>query len=393
MMKRIREMAALIFPLVMLALAWAGGEVRRQEASLAGIRSISADIVGITRVNDYLFRGHRKDNPAEVLYIAIVDKPSYGGLMRVAAVVNGSKELEHVAIMSSHDTSTYLAKVVGMGILDAFPGKTLGSLPRVDGVTGATLSSTAVIRGLELAAARIGTEEFGLPEVAAAGWPATPEKTKLLVIFLLFGSALTITRKSFPLNRKVARYLLMGVSVITLGFMYGAQFSLSTIVALLVGGGLAGLASHAAALCLVLAVAVVVISGQNLFCTYICPFGAVQEGLGRISGCPVPSRRSWMILAARGWTLTVLAAALYFRAPSDAIYEPFGMVFNFIGSGLLFLLTILIVISSLAFRRPWCLLFCPVTCLFDYLQYVRRMLGGKGGSAKTSPTIQEAPGP
>ncbi|MFW2366317.1 MAG: 4Fe-4S binding protein [Desulforhopalus sp.] len=374
MMRIIKDLINLIFPLALLALAWAGGEIRNKEASIISIGAISSDIVGLTQINEKLFRGHRKANPDEFLYIGIADKPSYGGPTRVAVVINEKKELEHVAILSSNDTFTYIEKAVGLGILDSFTGRTLDNMPQVDGITGATMSSTAIIRGLEQATAQIGATAFGMPPVAATSPPPTPEKTKIILICFLFAGALTITSKRFPWNRKNARFVLLGSSLITLGFLYGAQFSLSTIVALLGSGGLQGMASYAAVLCLVLAVFVFFFTRKNLYCSYICPFGAVQEGLGQITGCTAPSRSQWMILLARGWTLTILAAALFFHSPSDAIYEPFGMAFNFIGSSFIFALTILIVISSLAFKRPWCLLFCPITCVFDYLQLVRRVV-------------------
>ncbi len=104
----------------------------------------------------------------------------------------------------------------------------------------------------------------------------------------------------------------------------------------------------------------------------ICPFGGLQEGLGRITGCAPPKRTGWMKWTARSFALTALCSAMYFRNPSDAMYEPFGMAFSFIGSSALFALTVLIVVASLVVRRPWCMLFCPVTCLFDYLACVRR---------------------
>jgi polyferredoxin len=139
------------------------------------------------------------------------------------------------------------------------------------------------------------------------------------------------------------------------------------------------MATYAALLCLILTVVSFLVTRKNLFCTYICPFGAVQEGLGKITGCSAPVQEKWMIWISRGWVLLVLAAALYYQAPSYAMYEPFGKMFNFIGSGVIYSLAILVVLSSLLFNRPWGHLFCPTGIIISYLRYAR------GSVAVTTP--------
>ncbi len=259
------------------------------------------------------------------------------------------------------------------GILNAYPGHRLDNLPEVDAVSGATISSTAVIEGLSGALAHIGHERFGLAAKATLDpyyWPGH-EWPKLLAIVMLFGIVWLVSGKRFPWNKKWPRLAILLISLILLGFVYGCQFSWSTITLLLGGGWQKGLATAGPLLCLGLAVLLFLVTRKNLYCAWICPFGALQEGLGRITGCAPPPVYRWMPWAARGFALLVLSAALYWRDPSQATYEPFGMAFNFIGSTMLFGLTILVVLSSLVFRRPWCRLLCPITCLFDYFQFIR----------------------
>jgi len=64
------------------------------------------------------------------------------------------------------------------------------------------------------------------------------------------------------------------------------------------------------------------------------------------------------------------------------MYEPFGKAFNFIGSGVIYSLTILIVLASLMFKRPWCHLFCPTTMIVSYFRFARKSLMGKPGGQK-----------
>lgn len=370
-----QKIIALLIPLA-LALAWAGGEARKKDEMTLKLGNISKDIAGVVRIGENLYQGHRRDNPQDILHIAHADRPSYGGALKTAVVVDSKKNIRYVSILDSADTRSYLEKVVGLGILDKFTGKSIDKMPVVDGVSGATISSTAIIQGVESAVRRIGTAKFGLPVINREQPAMTPEATKLVLICLFFAAALGITSRKFKPKRR-ARALLLLVSVITLGFWLGAQFSLSTVVSLLSGAWLKGMATYAALLCLVLAVVVFLLTKKNLFCTMICPFGAVQEGLGNITGCSQPATSRWMDWVARGWVLAVLLSALYFQTPSDAMYEPFSKAFNFIGSGTVYGLTILIVIASLVVKRPWCRLFCPMGSLFYYLRFARKSFAPK----------------
>lgn len=378
-----RVILTLAIPLA-LALAWAGGQSRSTEATIRHLHNISSDMDGLVRIGPNLYKGHRRGNPQDILYIAHVAEPGYGGPLETAAVVGGRKNIQYVAVLSSSDTRSYLEKVAGMGILDAFAGQAMEKMPEVDAVSGATISSTAIIRGIEKAVEQIGEAEFNIPAQERNDAPATPETTKLIMICLFFAAAFLISSKRFKSKRK-AGTILLTLSVAVLGFWLGAQFSLSTVVSLLSGSWLKGMSTYAALLCLVLAVGSFLLTRKNLFCTYICPFGAIQEGLGRITGCSKPVQAGWMVWISRSWVLLVLLAALYYRIPSAAMYEPFGKAFNFIGSGIIYCLTILVILSSLVFKRPWCSLFCPTTSIFAYFRFARRSLRPHPGPGKLQP--------
>jgi FMN-binding domain/4Fe-4S binding domain len=369
--KLLKTIIVLLIPLF-LALAWAGGEVRKKEAMTQRLGNISIDIEGVVPIDEHLYQGHRKDHPEETLYLAHSSHPSYGGPLKVAAVVDRQKQIQYLAILDSADTHSYLDKVVGLGILDQFTGKSIEQMPEVDGISGATFSSVAIINGVESAVQKIRSAKFGMPVMEKQEPAATPETFNIILICMFFLSALVITNKRFKPKRK-ARAVLLMLSVITLGFWLDIQFSISTVVSLLSGYWLKGMATYTASLCLVLAVIVFIVTKKNLFCTFICPFGAVQEGLGKITGCSPPKQKRWMDWIARTWVLIVLLAALYFQTPSDAMYEPFSMAFNFIGSGITYGLTILIVFASLAIKRPWCNLFCPVKSMFYYFRCARKI--------------------
>lgn len=375
-MLKVEKILVLFIPLI-LVLAWLGGENRISATKSAQLSNISAQIKKLKPLGEGLYQARAADT-TEDLYLAVGSSPSYGGPLEVAVVVGQDKGVRQVAVLKSRDTSSYMERVLGLGTPGAFIGRMIDDLPEVDTVSGATLSSVALIRSIESAAARIGTSRFGLPQQPEPEVTTTPELSKLVLITLLFGAALWGTSRSCRVNRRKFRALLLVCSVVTLGFWFGSQFSIATLALLLDGDWLHGVASYAALLCLLLAVVSFLLTGKNLFCSMLCPFGAVQEGLGKITGCSAPLRYRWMTWLARTWVVTLLAAGLYYHAPAAIMYEPFGKAFTFIGSGVVYALTILVVIASLVVKRPWCFLFCPATSLFAYLTAVRRLFGDAG---------------
>ncbi|MEF2145104.1 MAG: 4Fe-4S binding protein [Desulfovibrionaceae bacterium] len=367
MSKQSMERIVAVLSLCILVAAWVAGGMRFEGAVLERIRNISPEIEDVRQVRASVFEGHRKGNPADKLCIGIADHPSYGGPLRVAVVVNADEVIERVALIEATDTSTYIKRVLGDGVLDAFLGANEADLPAVDAVSGATLSSTAMIKGVEKATAYIRGKALTEERVSLS----SREMIKAGLTALLFLAAGIISSRLFRWDKTYARLGLLGVSTAVLGFLYGAQFSLSSLVLLLAGFWTKGLASYTALLCLVLAVLIFFVTKKNLYCAMICPFGGVQEGLGRITKCSPPRKTEWMKWTARGLALAALSAAFYSRNPSDAQYEPFGMAFSFIGSDAIFALTVLIVLASLIVKRPWCTLLCPITAVFDYLAFVR----------------------
>ncbi|WP_136795221.1 4Fe-4S binding protein [Desulfosediminicola ganghwensis] len=378
-----RLIASLLVPLALI-LAWAGGQYRATGVVLEQLSNIADDIIEVRPIGDNLYKAKSRTNQDTIFYVATACEPSYGGLMEVAAVIDNDKQIRHTAILSSSDTRSYLEKITGLGVLQGFIDKRIDHSPQVDAVSGATLSSAAVIRGIERAAQQIGSTEFGIRQVKKQAEPATPEKLKLAVICLFFVAAFIITTGKIKKKNR-ARAVLLSTSVVVLGFWLGAQYSLATVVSLLNGSWVKGMSSYAALLCLVLAILAFLVTRKNLFCTYICPFGAIQEGLGKITGCSAPVQQKWMVWAGRSWVLMVLMAALYYKSPSYAMYEPFGKVFNFIGSGIIYSITILVVLASLMFKRPWCHLFCPTSAIISYLRFARRAFAPQPASAKAQP--------
>ncbi len=370
------------------------GTMREQDALSMQLKAIEPDFKAVQTIDIDLYEVEL--NSGDKKFFTVDRYPGYGGIMVVGVLVSKVGVIESVAILSSPDTPTYIQQIWDLELPLPYLGATLLKAEVPDSISGATLSSDALKISIEKASNNlIASEEakalganFGFSQAEIDKAVAKTEELKqvklsstewikIAVVCMFFLLALVITSKKFTYNKKVARYALLVVSIGLMGFLYSMQFSLSTIVMLVSGAWLQGLASYAPLICLILAIIIFVVTKKNLYCSHICPFGAIQEAVALISNCKNPEINHLTRWGSRLFALGLMCMALYFSNSSLATYEPFGKVFGFIGSITFFALSITATIGALFVRMPWCRLFCPVTPFFDYIQFWRSWLFGK----------------
>ena len=103
--------------------------------------------------------------------------------------------------------------------------------------------------------------------------------------------------------------------------------------------------------------------GKNLYCSWMCPFGALQEFITLIGGGRL--RLSKRIIKTAEYSVHFffwLAFMIIFltRNPAMGTFEPFATLFGFKGIGVQWYLVSVAVIGSFLIPRFWCRFFCPV---------------------------------
>ncbi|MBN1304400.1 MAG: 4Fe-4S binding protein [Anaerolineales bacterium] len=135
--------------------------------------------------------------------------------------------------------------------------------------------------------------------------------------------------------------------------------------------------------------------GGRAFCGWMCPLGAVQEGLARLARrlgwekCRVRSRQAnvqfpmhlpdwadrWLRFAKYLILVCVLFASVFAVYPPLQAFCPARAVFSFkLSSGLLWSVLITFMVTSLAVERVWCKYLCPLgatLAIFNKLSPVR----------------------
>ena len=114
------------------------------------------------------------------------------------------------------------------------------------------------------------------------------------------------------------------------------------------------------------------IIGSKLFCGWVCPFGALQEIVNKVS-VSFKSKLSFKITNSIRASLFIISSIMVLTIGSDLfeyrILNPFELFEWEFGLILAFLIGV-ILIASLFVYRPYCYLICPVGFLTWLLEYV-----------------------
>ncbi|MFT5326130.1 MAG: NosR/NirI family nitrous oxide reductase transcriptional regulator [Planctomycetaceae bacterium] len=237
---------------------------------------------------------------------------------------------------------------------------------RVEGVSGATMTSMAVADAVVLAAKKAQTKVE--PASANQPPPLLSRRDVTSIGVVLFGLLIGLTR----LRRyRPLRLLLLIVVISVLGLLNGDMLSQAVVVGWAQSGVPWKLASG---LVIVSAVAFVVpmISKQQTYCHQLCPHGAVQQLVKRRLPWQwrVPDwlRRSLSVLpyVLLGWCLLVGMLHLNF---SLVDIEPFdAWVFQAAGTTTI-VIAIVGLVASLFVPMAYCRYGCPTGVLLDFVRF------------------------
>jgi len=374
---------------------------RRMERILAIISLslvITAGVLGVRReaqeVNNFLngiipeghiaealggerFALYEVDSLSPDFYLINESSAAYGGVMVVSVLLDTSGVIRDLKVVKHRETPSFLEKTERKALRKSLVGKSYDDPfvigDDVDVVSGATYTSQAIIRCAQLGSGRVARDQLRLQIAApeAPGLEIGVPEISLLVLYLL---ALIGIYKLTSFKKTIRWITLLG-GLLILGFWFSMPLTLSKINSfllgyfpdwhtqlywyLMIGGFLLSL----------------IVTRKNIYCTWICPLGGLQECLGVVGGAkPRFSRRfnKSMMWVQRGVALLAILLALYFRNPVKLNYEIFGVALSLTGATYLFVLTGLFIMASVFIKRPWCTYLCPIVPLEDLLRLLSK---------------------
>lgn len=347
-----------IVALLSLALAYAYGIQREQAETEQLVGAAFPGLAEMVRLDEQTFS--YLDEAGGKRFLVVKREQGWGGPMDLAIQVDADGQLERLTILRHCETPSFLNRLFRDKFFAQFLEKSIASLFRpavdIDTVSGATVSSKAIARAVQNGAHGIGRNYFGmkivdLPPQAAYGFQEIAASCLLLVVF--FAAWLKMVK---------IRRVCLAAGLVVLGFIAAFPLSITHISSLFLGR-LPPFDSHLMTWILVGGAALLIlVFGKNLYCSWICPFGALQELLAAISGLQLrvhPAVQRWARLIPGLLTWAALMVVFIYRNPARGNYEPFGAMFGFEGHGLVWLLLPQVIIVSFFIPRFWCRFFCP----------------------------------
>jgi len=300
------------------------------------------------------------------------DVVGYGGPITLAVVVKTDGTLQDVRVLPSRETPSYLdylkpwmQRLLGKNLFAPDP------LKDVDAVTGATMTSAAVLRILRKAGPDFAEKALGL-EVGPAA-PTTSSHTPYReAIWLVVSLAIALALRARPSRRWRLGFLALVIAMS--GFLFNMQYSLAHVF-LLFGLTIPPFGWSTAFL-LVAGVPVLVALFGNVYCGYLCPFGALQELVGELRPASIrtdPDKTAWAYGRFVKYLLLAFITLLFATTiePSLASGDPLVMVFAHGRSRLVLCLAGLMVILAFFYPRFWCRTLCPTGAFLSLLNGIR----------------------
>jgi len=365
----------MVLALALIAVAWIAGYVRNG-TNVAPL--VAGVLPGATRVDSEgdLFIG--RDAEGNVVgYAALGEAPGYGGPLEVLVGVTPDGAISGVTIVAQRESPGFFRLLENNNFMQQLDGSSVRDplTPGVDldAVSGATMSSEGLARSVQGAARLIAARglQISLPPVQRAIEFGLPEA----ILLLLFAAGYAGHKVRNGAWKRRIRWGALLTGMIFLGFVYTLPFTVTMVVSLLSGywpdwhsnlywyllvGGI---------------LFATTVDGKNPYCSWFCPFGAVQECLAKISGAQPYRPRDlnaplkWV---QRGLALSAILLGLLLRRPGVSSYEPFATLFDFRGVGVEWIFLIMILLVSLLMYRPFCNYLCPLDAVVEYVAAGRR---------------------
>lgn len=254
-----------------------------------------------------------------------------------------------------------------------FNGRTLDELARLDlkeagveGVSGATMTSMAVARGLLVAAQE---QEAAALRKQTADESARQLQSRTISTSVILAAGLMMSFTALR-GRAWFRLPFQAVLIVWLGLINGDLLSL----AMFAGWAESGIPWRNAlslVLLTIAAVTVPVLARQNVYCSHLCPHGAVQQWLARWLPCSLklPSKAVRGLLLIRPVLLSWVLLVLLWHWPFSLVdVEPFDAWAWRAAAWPTCLVAVLGLLASCFVPMAYCRFGCPTGAVLNYLR-------------------------
>jgi hypothetical protein len=380
---RSRERLACVAIALCLILAVSIGRMVNQEDVQPALHAALTSADQFIAINDRLYEGVVQEGQQlrSMGLVSLGSAPGYAGPIKTAVAWTSDLRIDRVVVGQQTESKAFFRKLRITSLLETWRGKAstdpfeIGQ--DIEAVTGATVSLQGLGESVRQAC-QTAASHAGIPVIESTRPPVrlgVPEALLAMLYGVGFVAYLPGLR-----TRRALRWLGLTVGLIGLGFWLNRPVSLVQVNGLLLGYWPLW-RTHLYWYLLIGGILLpTLLTGRSVYCSHVCPMGAVQAGLSFAGGKRFsisPRITAWLRGFQRALTLGVVIVALVSRNPVLAQYEVTGTLFGLTGTGWQFALLALVLIGSLFWVRPWCLILCPIRAVLDTLRMVRRSVLGR----------------
>jgi predicted membrane-bound spermidine synthase len=362
----------------------------RTAQALAGslrIEPVTATLPNTGKTANYFRAYDANDKLAGYIFSSVDLAPNvrgFGGKINIVIFADAKGKLLDFHVIRSNETPAYLDMLTNwLPSLKSRPIFAAKPFANVNAVTGATVSSKAILNSLAQSGNAFATNVLGQtssqkPSTASqSAWLPDSQGVYLLIAVLL--TLLVIYLGDFW-----SRLFVLAFNVLVGGIVFNAQFSTEQVASLL--SFVLPFAAPTGVFILTIGAPLLALFFGNIYCGYLCPFGALQELVGYLFPARFkPSVSIEQMRKARFVkfaVLFVIIGAFFLSRNHDTLsVDPLIKAFNFKHPGRLLPVVVAVaLIGSLFYSRFWCRYLCPAGAflsLFNKIAVLRRYLPAK----------------
>ena len=291
------------------------------------------------------------------------DIMGYGGATPVEIQIKNGV-IQKITPLKNQETPEFFGAVRNSDMFESLDGLTLEEAlnTRIDGVSGATFTSKALIENIKAGVAYAHDSNIASAEKDSVS-ETLSLKFYITIVIILAGGVIPLFLKN-----KRYRTLQLILNVLLLGFWGGAFISYSLMISFATNG-ITRVALIPVALMLIAAFIYPMFGKKNYYCAWMCPYGSFQELLGKcikfkfnmspklLKALTLFREFLWFVLMWLLWT------GLWFDWMG---YEPFAAFFFTDASAVTLSIAGAFLILSLFVHRPYCRFVCPTGSLFKF---------------------------
>jgi uncharacterized protein with FMN-binding domain len=351
----------IILAVLILVFLYVAGIKREHRIMENLITDFYPDLEGnIPLQSDPVIYEFEKPDSKDTNYRVFASGFGWGGPFTIMTEVDKNALIIDVKVIQHCETPSYINRLENHKFFKQFVNMETTSAFKlnedIDVVSGATISSVGFSDAMRSGSHIISSNIFG--KANKTYYKSFSIGVKEISILLLF--VVVLIASLFKLKKLRLFTLFAGMLII--GFIYNVPVSISQFSSIFLGYIPSPLINITWWLIIGGALLLIIFSGKNLYCSWMCPFGAVQEFISKFSGFKLPMNSKVQKYGSKilyGFTFLVVCLMLYFRNTSSGNYEPFAALFKFDGYGLIWFILPIIMFSSFFWKRFYCRFFCP----------------------------------